>query len=219
MNKVIGIYYHSTFYNSLRVLILTYRYQNVSILVFLFNLLIPQSVLVLTHCLQIIYKKLWSVYIICNFLLLLFEIKIILQLINIIIYNFLGSTLVYSVVNDEKEKQLIKNEGRQAVKIETTETGEEVLHSKKVVDRHTLCALLNKDLKAICKAYDLDPITTHSFRISKITSLLEKGYPLVKTSKLMGHKNISTTERYYYYQPDLKEILAELEGLEDVKSV
>lgn len=43
------------------------------------------------------------------------------------------------------------------------------------------------------------PITTHTFRRSRITHLIDAGMPIEQVQFLAGHKGINTTSRYYKY--------------------
>lgn len=43
------------------------------------------------------------------------------------------------------------------------------------------------------------PITTHTFRRSRITHLIDAGMPIEQVQFLAGHKGINTTTKYYKY--------------------
>ena len=66
---------------------------------------------------------------------------------------------------------------------------------------------VNRDLKKICQEYKLDMVSSHSFRIGLITSLL-KEFRIQDVAQEMGHKSIESTLRYYRYQSkDKKHLL------------
>jgi integrase len=66
---------------------------------------------------------------------------------------------------------------------------------------------VNRDLKKICQEYKLDVVSSHSFRIGLITSLL-KEFRIQDVAQEMGHKSIESTLRYYRYQSkDKKHLL------------
>lgn len=54
-----------------------------------------------------------------------------------------------------------------------------------------------KIVKKNCKLAGIDkPITTHSFRRSRATHLLDSGLPLSKVQGFLRHKRIDTTQKY-----------------------
>jgi integrase len=66
---------------------------------------------------------------------------------------------------------------------------------------------VNRDLKKICQENKLDIVSSHSFRIGLITSLL-KEFHIQDVAKEMGHKSIESTLRYYRYKSnDQKHVL------------
>jgi integrase len=69
----------------------------------------------------------------------------------------------------------------------------------------------NRYLKVYLSSDTHSPITSHSFRISRITSLISSGMSISNVAMFIGHKNIATTFRYYRFttSPDiLKQVLS-----------
>jgi site-specific recombinase XerD len=68
---------------------------------------------------------------------------------------------------------------------------------------------INAYLKKCCKSLDIKKnISTHCFRHSYGTHLLENGAEIKHISELLGHKKIETTERYTRLNPqNLREVI------------
>ena len=80
-------------------------------------------------------------------------------------------------------------------------------YRKKLYQSASYISFVNRDLKKICEINQLEIISSHSFRIGLITSLL-KDFLIQDVAKEMGHKSIESTIRYYRYQAkDKKQIL------------
>lgn len=82
--------------------------------------------------------------------------------------------------------------------------------SGKLYHKDAFINLVNRDMKVICKKYKIENFTSHCFRIGLITSLLKK-LSIHNVSKLIGHKNIDSTMKYYRYQFDDQEQLKSIE--------
>jgi site-specific recombinase XerD len=90
-----------------------------------------------------------------------------------------------------------------------------VLSHNETVGGATLLKTYTKNFNRYLKLYlhydKTSPITSHSFRISRITSLISSGVSLSNVALLIGHKQVTTTFRYYRFTatPDvLKQILS-----------
>jgi integrase len=80
----------------------------------------------------------------------------------------------------------------------------------KLYRKDSFINLVNRDMKVICKKYKTENLTSHGFRIGLITSLL-KDLTIHNVSKLMGHKSIESTMKYYRYQFNDEEQLKKIE--------
>jgi integrase/recombinase XerD len=63
----------------------------------------------------------------------------------------------------------------------------------------TMCnAVMNRALKEICAILDIKKnITTHTGRKTFATHMQDEGYTREAVAKMMGHRSMQTTERYY----------------------
>ena len=62
---------------------------------------------------------------------------------------------------------------------------------------------VNRNLKKFCKkALITKLVTSHCFRHSYGTHLLENGLGIKEVSDLLGHKDLATTERYTQLSPE-----------------
>jgi site-specific recombinase XerD len=66
---------------------------------------------------------------------------------------------------------------------------------------------INKLFDKFCKFYNAEynkhyKFSTHSGRIGFVTSLTKAGVPVDVVSKIVGHKSISSTQKYAKYQLD-----------------
>jgi integrase len=59
------------------------------------------------------------------------------------------------------------------------------------------CSLYRRTLKFIQEHADVEDVRPHRFRDTFAKAVLDMGHPLSTLQLLLGHKNISTTERYY----------------------
>ncbi len=58
----------------------------------------------------------------------------------------------------------------------------------------------NKYMTIYLKPMHTNPVSSHSFRIGQVTNLLSAGrIPIENVSRLIGHKHIETTTRYYRF--------------------
>ena len=60
-------------------------------------------------------------------------------------------------------------------------------------------------MKAICQHFDMPLYSSHGFRIGFITCFLRDNMPIHKVSKMIGHKKLENTERYYRFIFDEKD--------------
>ena len=59
---------------------------------------------------------------------------------------------------------------------------------------------VNRYLAKYVLSFPEEPVKSHSFRIGRVTTLLRDGsLPIHEVSKLIGHKNIETTIKYFRY--------------------
>ena len=74
---------------------------------------------------------------------------------------------------------------------------------------------LNHKLKAECRRLGLTPISTHSFRHSAATQMLNKGAGIRQLQDLLGHAQITSTQVYTRVSKDqLKSVLQQFHPLE-----
>ena len=75
--------------------------------------------------------------------------------------------------------------------------------------------LLNRKLKSECRRLGLVPISSHSFRHSAATQMLNKGAGIRQLQDLLGHAKISSTQVYTRVSKDqLKSVLQQFHPLE-----
>ena len=62
---------------------------------------------------------------------------------------------------------------------------------------------------------NLNELSSHSFRINKITTLLWQHISVVEVASIIGHKNINTTYNYYRWNAFSPELQQKLEQIEN----
>ena len=63
----------------------------------------------------------------------------------------------------------------------------------------TFARMFNRYIQFYMTYNPTSPISSHSFRISRVTSLISTGVSIADVARLIGHKDINTTLKYYRF--------------------
>jgi site-specific recombinase XerD/transposase InsO family protein len=96
---------------------------------------------------------------------------------------------------------------------------------KQNTNRRNFVGWYNRQLKYYLKQYNetvkskeleqnIQYLSSHSFRINRITQLLRHHMPIEKVQNIIGHANIATTEKYYRWKPNSQDLIQELTEIE-----
>lgn len=66
-------------------------------------------------------------------------------------------------------------------------------------DRRIRCSTINHELYKVCKRCGLQPRSMHKIRKTYATTLIDAGVDDAITMEMMGHSDITTTRKFYYY--------------------
>lgn len=93
-------------------------------------------------------------------------------------------------------------------------------------DNHTFVAWYNKQLTFYLTKiweknndpnlqFNIKALSSHSFRINRITQLLRMNMPIEQVQNLIGHADIRTTAQYFRWKPTSDETIQKLSQIED----
>ncbi len=66
-------------------------------------------------------------------------------------------------------------------------------------DKRIRCSTINKELYKVCKRCGLPPRSMHKIRKTYATTLLDADVDDSIVMEMMGHSDISTTRKFYYF--------------------
>ncbi len=84
---------------------------------------------------------------------------------------------------------------------ETLEAMKQYSHGEYIMerDKRILCSTINKELYKVCKRCGLPPRSMHKIRKTYATTLLDADVDDSIVMEMMGHSDISTTRKFYYF--------------------
>ena len=142
------------------------------------------------------------------------------------IYASKQNKMIYVVVSKQIQPVLKQIE----IEISTTFFDSYQIHQKDVIrhtfNNHTFVAWYNKQLTFhLTRLLEQNPsnklpfnikvLSSHSFRINRITQLLRMKMPIEQVQNLIGHANIRTTAQYFRWKPNNDYTIQQLSQIED----